>query len=200
MKSINLTSAIVTLIFTACSTSPGATNGKVSSTMLPGPQASEFSSPTDKSTLALNFEGEDSSLNDLERRELRTLVEARAGNSDQMTAYVAAWPDRVAGDSASTGGETKTPTRESIRDAHRRLRAVKRGLRQSNFDGDIIVINMAASPNTLNRVRNPESAAIRSAYEKVDSNVESKYKEIARKMQDSGGFGKTVVVLAEHIP
>jgi len=142
----------------------------------------------DKRTEVVDFEKGGTSVSEGETSSLRALIASLDSQPKAQKIYVAGWADQaLPSEGRSVMGN------DAVKLATKRIEGVERVLKTLSMRGEIVSVNLAKSPNTLQEIFGTKGAKVgNKALHGVDSD-DAPLNDAGKVIQDKGGAGKVVV-------
>lgn len=147
----------------------------------------------DKKTEVVDFSKGSSAVSNDELSSLRSLVNSLDMQSKEQKVYVAAWADQSLTDS----GASKSLGNDSVKLANDRISKVEQALKTLNVRGEVVPVNLAKNPNTLQEIFGTKTAKVTNKTLRNEDSTDAQLNDAGKVIQDKGGPSKVVIYIQQ---
>ncbi|MCA2958715.1 MAG: hypothetical protein IOD12_00590 [Silvanigrellales bacterium] len=147
----------------------------------------------DKKTEVVDFSKGSSTVSSGELSSLRALVNSLDMQSKEQKVYVAAWADQ----SPSGTTPSKTLGNDSVKLANERLSKVEQALKGLNVRGEVVQVNLAKNPNTLQELFGTKAAKVTNKTLNNENSDDALLNDAGKVIQGKGGPSKVVIYIQQ---
>jgi len=146
----------------------------------------------DKKSEVIDFDKGSSALSENELSSLRALMASLDAPSKNAKIYVAGWSDQeLPADGRKALGN------DSVKLANDRIGKVRAALKKLDVKGEVVPVNLAKSPNTLQEVFGTKSAKVSNKALHNANSDDARLDEAGKAIQGRGGPSKVVVYVQQ---